>query len=69
VLLTGMGTDGLLGAREIAAAGGNVIAQDEATSVVWGMPGSIARAGLCTAVLPIDAIAAQIDRLYLGEVA
>jgi two-component system chemotaxis response regulator CheB len=69
VVLTGMGSDGLQGARDIAAAGGNVIAQDEATSVVWGMPGSVARAGVCTAILPIDAIAAQIDQLYLGEVA
>jgi two-component system chemotaxis response regulator CheB len=69
VVLTGMGQDGVAGARAIAAAGGNVIAQDEATSVVWGMPGQVARAGLCTAILPIDAIAAEIDQLYLGEVA
>jgi two-component system chemotaxis response regulator CheB len=69
VVLTGMGSDGLQGAREIVAAGGNVIAQDEATSVIWGMPGSVARAGLCTAILPLDSIAGQIDQLYLGEVA
>lgn len=69
LVLTGMGSDGLKGARDIAEASGNVIAQDERTSVVWGMPGSVARAGLCTAILPIDAIAAHIDQLYLGEVA
>ena len=54
-MLTGMGSDGLRGARDIAAAGGAVIAQDEATSVVWGMPGAVAQAGLCTAVLPLAA--------------
>ena len=45
------------GAADIVAAGGSVIAQDEATSVVWGMPGSVAQAGLCSAVLPLDEIA------------
>ena len=53
VVLTGMGSDGTHGARAIAAAGGSVIAQDEATSVVWGMPGSAAQAGVCSAVLPL----------------
>jgi two-component system chemotaxis response regulator CheB len=67
VILTGMGHDGTRGAREIVAQGGNVIAQDEATSVVWGMPGSAANAGLCSAVLPIDQIAPRIVRLFQGD--
>jgi two-component system chemotaxis response regulator CheB len=69
VLLTGMGGDGTRGAQEIVAAGGSVIAQDEATSVVWGMPGSAAHAGLCAAVLPLDAIAPNIVRQFPGDVA
>lgn len=56
VILTGMGSDGMLGARDIVAAGGRVIAQDAATSVVWGMPGAAASDGTCTAVLPLDEI-------------
>lgn len=56
VILTGMGQDGMLGCREVAAAGGRVIAQDEATSVVWGMPGAVAADGTCTAILAIDEI-------------
>jgi two-component system chemotaxis response regulator CheB len=67
LILTGMGTDGALGAGEIAAAGGSVIAQDEATSVVWGMPGSAAHAGVCSAVLPIDEIAPKLLRLFAGD--
>ena len=66
VILTGMGTDGAYGAVDIATAGGSVIAQDEATSVVWGMPGSVTRAGLCAAVLPIDQIAAKLTNLFGG---
>ncbi len=53
VILTGMGSDGLHGCEQVTQAGGQVIAQDEATSVVWGMPGAVATAGLCSAVLPI----------------
>jgi len=56
VILTGMGQDGMLGARDIVAAGGRVIAQDEATSVVWGMPGAVAIDGTCTTVLALDDI-------------
>ena len=66
VILTGMGTDGTDGAAAIAAAGGSVIAQDEATSVVWGMPGSAAHAGVCSAVLPLDQIAPKVARMFLG---
>ncbi len=66
VVLTGMGSDGTQGAADIVAAGGSVIAQDEATSVVWGMPGSVAQAGLCSAVLPLDEIAPKIVRLFSG---
>lgn len=60
VVLTGMGKDGTLGARQLAAAGGCVLVQDEATSAVWGMPGSIANAGLAAAVLPPSLLAARI---------
>jgi two-component system, chemotaxis family, protein-glutamate methylesterase/glutaminase len=67
VILTGMGHDGTNGAETVIAAGGNVIAQDEATSVVWGMPGSAAQAGLCAAVLPLEAIAPRIVHQFVGE--
>lgn len=67
VVLTGMGADGTHGAADIVAAGGSVIAQDESTSVVWGMPRSVAQAGLCSAVLPLDQIAEKILRLIGGD--
>ena len=67
LVLTGMGSDGLRGAQAIVAAGGNVMAQDEATSVVWGMPGQVAHAGLCSAVLPLNEIAPRLTRLFTGE--
>jgi two-component system chemotaxis response regulator CheB len=67
VILTGMGADGTNGAADIVAAGGSVIAQDEATSVVWGMPGAAVQAGLCSAVLPLDKIATKIAWLFTGE--
>lgn len=67
LILTGMGSDGTRGAAEIVSAGGSVIAQDEASSVVWGMPGSVTHAGLCSAVLPLDQIAPRIVRLFAGE--
>jgi len=66
VMLTGMGHDGLAGIRTLVESGGIAIAQDEATSVVWGMPGAIARAGLCHAVLPLPRIAAKIQEI-LGK--
>ena len=66
LILTGMGSDGTKGAAEIVAAGGSVIAQDEATSVVWGMPRSVAQAGLCSAVLPLNQIAGKILSLLVG---
>jgi two-component system chemotaxis response regulator CheB len=66
LVLTGMGSDGARGAADIVAAGGSVIAQDEDTSVVWGMPGAVAKAGLCSAVLPLDQIAAQLTHLFAG---
>ena len=65
-MLTGMGHDGLAGTRAVIESGGTALAQDEATSVVWGMPGAIAQAGLCHAVLPLDHIAPKIrDLLHM----
>lgn len=66
VILTGMGQDGLNGSRAVVEAGGTIIAQDEASSVVWGMPGAVAGAGLCTAVLPLGEIGAAVERLLRG---
>jgi two-component system chemotaxis response regulator CheB len=63
VMLTGMGQDGLSGTRKVVEAGGVAIAQDEASSVVWGMPGAIAQAGLCHAVLPLEQIAPKVLEL------
>ena len=60
VILTGMGHDGRRACQTLVAAGGTVIAQDEPTSVVWGMPGAAAVAGVCSAVLPLAQIAPQI---------
>lgn len=68
VVLTGMGNDGAAGGRIIADAGGSVIAQDEATSVVWGMPGATARAGVCSAVLPLDQIGPKLVQILKGGV-
>jgi two-component system chemotaxis response regulator CheB len=63
VVLTGMGSDGLLGCRMIREHGGSVLAQDQATSTVWGMPGAVSNAGLAHKVLPLNAIAPEILRL------
>jgi two-component system, chemotaxis family, protein-glutamate methylesterase/glutaminase len=60
VVLTGMGRDGLAGSRVVIEAGGRVIVQDEFSSVVWGMPGEVARAGLADAVLPLGRIGVEI---------
>jgi two-component system chemotaxis response regulator CheB len=60
VVLTGMGQDGLAGARRLAEGGSTILAQDEATSVVWGMPGFVVRAGLADKVLPISELAAEL---------
>jgi two-component system chemotaxis response regulator CheB len=67
-MLTGMGSDGLAGTRRVIEAGGTAVAQDEATSVVWGMPGAVAQAGLCTAVLPLPRIAPKLlELLRMGH--
>lgn len=66
VVLTGMGSDGAKGGKVLVEAGGTVIVQDEATSVVWGMPGATANLGITSAVLPIDKIAPEIARLAGG---
>lgn len=65
-VLTGMGQDGLIGCRQIVAAGGTVVAQDEATSVVWGMPGAVAHAGICAAILPIEQVGPWVCRVADG---
>jgi two-component system chemotaxis response regulator CheB len=57
VVMTGMGADGLAGARAIRAAGGTVLAQDEASSAVWGMPGRVAKEGLASALVPLSELA------------
>ena len=67
VILTGMGHDGLAGCRAVAAAGGTVLAQDEASSVVWGMPGAVAKAGLARAELPPAALAEQVLAACAGR--
>ena len=66
VVLTGMGHDGLEGCQRICDAGGTVVAQDEQSSVVWGMPGAVSRAGLATEILPLRDVAAAITR-HLGR--
>ncbi|GAB1694713.1 protein-glutamate methylesterase/protein-glutamine glutaminase [Krasilnikovia sp. M28-CT-15] len=67
-VLTGMGHDGRVGAKVLQEAGAEVLAQDEATSVVWGMPGAVVAAGLADEVLPLDRIpAALISRLKVGR--
>ena len=59
-MLTGMGHDGEAGTRAVIEKGGAAIAQDEASSIVWGMPGAVAQAGLCHAILPLPAIAPKL---------
>ena len=60
VVLTGMGQDGLNGCQCIREAGGQILIQDEATSVVWGMPGMVAQAGLADQILPLNQLASAI---------
>jgi two-component system chemotaxis response regulator CheB len=60
LVLTGMGHDGLAGCRLLAEKGARIVVQDEQSSVVWGMPGAIAGAGLAHEVLPLDAIAGKL---------
>jgi two-component system chemotaxis response regulator CheB len=60
VVLTGMGSDGLIGCRLVRGQGGSVLVQDRASSVVWGMPGAVAQAGLANKVLPLHALAPEI---------
>jgi two-component system chemotaxis response regulator CheB len=62
VVLTGMGQDGLRGCEAVRATSGQIIAQDEATSVVWGMPGYVVRAGLADRVMPVSLIAGEVNR-------
>lgn len=69
VILTGMGQDGVSGGQKIVEAGGTLIAQDELSSVVWGMPGAVASRGLCSAVLPIDQIAAHLKKFIMRSAA
>jgi two-component system chemotaxis response regulator CheB len=66
-VLTGMGTDGLAGCESLAASNAHILAQDEASSVVWGMPGYVAKAGLCNAVLPLEQMGSQIVRCVLSS--
>lgn len=60
VVITGMGSDGLNGCRRLCEVGAQIVVQDEATSVVWGMPGAVARAGLADVIVPLPQIAAEI---------
>nr|WP_210432190.1 chemotaxis response regulator protein-glutamate methylesterase [Iodidimonas gelatinilytica] len=66
VVLTGMGHDGLRGARDLVGSGATLVAQDEASSVVWGMPGAVATAGLCSAVVPLSDMAGVIVKSLGG---
>jgi two-component system chemotaxis response regulator CheB len=62
-ILTGMGQDGLRGAEILKARGASILAQDEASSVVWGMPGAVVNAGLADRVLPLDRVVPEILRM------
>ncbi|MBF0248247.1 MAG: chemotaxis response regulator protein-glutamate methylesterase, partial [Alphaproteobacteria bacterium] len=66
VVLTGMGQDGMKGGQVLVQGGATMIAQDEATSVVWGMPGAVATTGLCSAVMPVAELAAYAAR-HIGS--
>jgi two-component system chemotaxis response regulator CheB len=66
LVMTGMGQDGLRGCEHVREAGGQIVVQDEATSVVWGMPGYVAQAGLADAILPLAQLAAELTRRMPG---
>ena len=68
IVLSGMGNDGCRGAEKMAGCGAAVYAQDADSCVVWGMPGAIARAGLATAILSPERIAAQVSALWKGAI-
>ncbi|ADW68139.1 CheB methylesterase domain-containing protein [Granulicella tundricola] len=67
VVMTGMGADGLEGARAVRHAGGRVLVQDEASSAVWGMPGRVMQAGLAEAALGLDELAAGLMKRVVGQ--
>jgi two-component system chemotaxis response regulator CheB len=67
VILTGMGQDGLKGAEKLRGKGAPILAQDEASSVVWGMPGAVAHAMLADEVLDLNLIAGEIARLVMNQ--
>jgi two-component system chemotaxis response regulator CheB len=69
VVMTGMGSDGMRGARSIHDAGGQILVQDEATSVVWGMPGSVAGLGLADQIRPLKQIAPEVVRRVTSSIA
>ena len=66
IILTGMGHDGLKGCQDVVEKGGTVIAQDEGSSVVWGMPGAVATGGVCSAVLPMNDIGSAVEKFARG---
>ncbi|MCC5980103.1 MAG: chemotaxis response regulator protein-glutamate methylesterase [Oceanicaulis sp.] len=66
LVLTGMGSDGRTGARFVRDAGGFTIVQDQATSVVWGMPGAVAEARLADMILPLEAIGPELSKRLIG---
>ena len=66
VVLTGMGRDGALGCAKIKQSGGGILAQDEASSIVWGMPGLVAKQGLAEKVLNLEGLAEEITRRICG---
>lgn len=66
VMMTGMGSDGLAGTGAVRAAGGTVLAQDEASSAVWGMPGRVVQAGLSNAVVPLQDLAGMLVQKVMG---
>jgi two-component system chemotaxis response regulator CheB len=67
VVLTGMGADGRTGCEDVVAAGGTVLVQDEATSVVWGMPGAVATAGLAHRILPLGEVTASVESILARQ--